>query len=100
VNRPPTEREAPAPAGREPSPGERRLAGSRAAIAEFLDEGNPDEFPRSRTMRFLASGIGRRVALGALAGLLAMKPKLARSLLRFMPLAGLLPVARILRSLR
>ncbi len=100
MNRPPTERAAPVPAGRAPSPGERRLAESRAAIAELLDEGDPDEFPRSRTMRFLTGENGRWVALGALAGLLAVKPRLARLLLRLLPLGGLLPVARILQSLR
>lgn len=83
------------------SPGERRLAASRAALAELLgDDDVPDRFPRSRTMRFLTGGKGRVVALGAFAGLLAVKPKLAVSLLRFMPLGRLLPIARILQSLR
>ena len=87
---------------REPSPGERHLAQSRAALAELLagEVDEPDTFPRSQTMRFLMGGKGRMVALGAFAGLVAVKPKLAVSLLRFMPLGKLLPVARILQSLR
>jgi hypothetical protein len=87
---------------REPSPGERHLAESRAALAALLggDEHEPDTFPRSQTMRFLMGGRGRMVALGAFAGLLAVKPKLAMSLLRFLPLGKLLPVARILQQLR
>jgi hypothetical protein len=88
---------APAPG---PSPGERRLAASRAALAELLGDGGPDTFPRSQTMRFLLGGKGKMVALGAFAGLVAVKPKLALSLLRFMPLGKLLPVARMLQSLR
>lgn len=97
---PSTAREAPAASGREPSPGERRIAASRAALAELFEAGDPDEFPRSQTMRFLMGGKGKMVGLGALAGLLAMKPRFALSLLRFMPLARLLPLARILQSLR
>jgi hypothetical protein len=87
---------------REPSAGERHLAESRAALAELLagEDYEPDTFPRSQTMRFLMGGKGRMVALGAFAGLVAVKPKLAVSLLRFMPLGKLLPVARILQSLR
>jgi hypothetical protein len=87
---------------REPSPGERHLAQSRAALAELLrsDAPEPDTFPRSQTMRFLMGGKGRMVALGAFAGLVAVKPKLAVSLLRFLPLGKLLPVARILQTLR
>jgi hypothetical protein len=85
---------------REHSPGERRLAASRAALAELLGEDGPDTFPRSQTMRFLLGGKGKMVALGAFAGLVAVKPRLAMSLLRFLPLGKLLPVARILQSLR
>jgi hypothetical protein len=40
------------------------------------------------------------VALGAFAGLMAVKPKFAMSLVRFLPLGKLLPVVRLLRSLR
>jgi hypothetical protein len=83
-----------------PSPGERRLAESRAALAELLGSDGPDTFPRSQTMRFLLGGKGKMVALGAFAGLVAVKPKLALSLLRFLPLGKLLPVARMLQSLR
>ena len=102
----PTERE---PGGRDAhhrernlSPGERHLAESRAALAELLarEAYEPDAFPRSQTMRFLMGGKGRMVALGAFAGLVAVKPRLAVSLLRFMPLGKLLPVARLLQSLR
>ena len=99
-----TERDAGKPAshaqGREPSPGERRLAASRAALAELLGGDGPETFPRSQTMRFLLGGKGKMVALGTFAGLLAVKPKLAVTLLRFLPLGKLLPVARILQSLR
>lgn len=84
----------------DPSPGERRLAASRAALAELLGDDGPDTFPRSQTMRFLLGGKGKMVALGAFAGLVAVKPKLAISLLRFLPLGKLLPVARMLQSLR
>lgn len=84
------------------SPGERHLEESRAALAALLvgDAHEPDTFPRSQTMRFLMGGKGRMVALGALAGLAAVKPRLAVSLLRFVPLGKLLPVARFLQSLR
>lgn len=84
---------------RPPTPAERRLAESRAEIERLLAPG-PDDFPRSETMRFLMGGKGRMVALGAFAGLLAVKPKLAVTLVRFLPLGKLLPVARILQSLR
>ena len=101
-----TEREAgnaaPRERAHEPSPGERHLAQSRAALAELLRSHapEPDTFPRSQTMRFLMGGKGRVVALGAFAGLIAVKPKFALSLLRLMPLGKLLPVARILQTLR
>jgi hypothetical protein len=81
------------------TPGERRLAASRAELQRILAPG-PDEFPRSRTMRHLMGGKGRMVALGVFAGLLAVKPKLAVSLVRFLPLGKLMPVARFLQSLR
>jgi hypothetical protein len=81
------------------SPAERRLAESRAELAALLAPG-PDEFPRSRTMRFLMGGKGKVVMLGAFTGLLLVKPRLAYGLLRFLPLGRLLPVARLLQSLR
>jgi hypothetical protein len=84
---------------RPPSPGELQLAQSRAEI-ESIFEPEPDEFPRSSTMRFLMGGKGRMVALGLFAGLAAVKPKLALSLVRFLPLGNVLPLARILKSLR
>ena len=87
--------EAPAPM----TPAERRLAESRAEIESLL-AGGPDSFPRSQTMRYLMGGRGRMVALGAFAGLLAVKPKFALTLVRFLPLGKLLPVARILQSMR
>jgi hypothetical protein len=92
-----TESELDAP--REPSPGERQLAESRAEI-ESIFEPEPDEFPRSSTMRFLMGGKGRMVALGLFAGLVAVKPKLALSLVRFLPLGNVLPIANLLKSLR
>lgn len=80
-------------------PAERRLAESRAEIERLLKPG-PDSFPRSETMRFLMGGNGKIVALGVFAGLLAVKPRLAMSLARFLPLGGLLPIGRILERLR
>lgn len=82
------------------TPAERRLAESRAALAELLESPAADAFPRSETMRFLTGGRGRIVALGLFTGLLLVKPKLAVGLVRFLPLGRLLPVARILESLR
>ncbi len=61
---------------------------------------DPDDFPRSQTMRFLMAGKGRMVALGAFAGLMAVKPKFALTLVRFLPLGKLLPVARFIQTLR
>jgi hypothetical protein len=81
------------------TPGERRLAASRAELQRILAPG-PDEFPRSQTMRYLMRGKGRMVALGAFAGLMAVKPKFALTLVRFLPLGKLMPVARLIRSLR
>jgi len=81
------------------TPAERRLAESRAGIESLLG-GGPDTFPRSQTMRYLMGGRGKMVALGAFAGLLAVKPRLAMSLLRFLPLGKLVPLARILQSMR
>ena len=86
-------------AARVPSPAERRLAESRAELAALLAAG-PDDFPRSQTMRFLMGGKGRMVMLGVFAGILLVKPRLAYGLLRFLPLGRLLPVARLLQSLR
>ena len=83
----------------EATPGERRLAASRAELQHILAPG-PDEFPRSQTMRHLLGGKGRMVALGAFAGLMAVKPKFALTLVRFLPLGKLMPVARLIRSLR
>ena len=80
------------------TPAERRLAESRAEIEALLSPG-PDTFPRSQTMRYMLGGKGKMVALGVFAGLLAVKPKLALSLVRFLPL-GKLPIARILQSFR
>ena len=80
------------------TPAERRLAESRAEIEALLAP-DAESFPRSQTMRFLMGGKGRMVTLGVFAGLLAVKPKLALSLVRFLPL-GKLPIARILQSLR
>jgi hypothetical protein len=85
---------------RQPSPGERQLAASRAEIESIFAPAEPDEFPRSTTMRFLMNGKGRMVAFGLFAGLAAIKPKLALSLVRFLPLGNVLPLARILKSLR
>ena len=82
-----------------PLPAERRLAESRAEIESLLRP-SPETFPRSETMRFLMGGKGKIVALGVFAGLLAVKPKLALSLVRFLPLGGLLPIGRILQRLR
>jgi hypothetical protein len=80
------------------TPAERRLADSRAAIEALIAPG-PDSFPRSETMRFLLSGKGKLVALGAFAGLSAVNPKLALGLIRFLPL-GKLPIARMVQSLQ
>jgi len=82
-----------------PTPAERRLAASRAELERLLAPG-PDDFPRSQTMRFLMGGKGRIVTLGAFAGLMAVKPKFALTLVRFLPLGKLLPVARFIQTLR
>lgn len=79
---------------------ERRLAESRAALAELLEPPAADVFPRSQTMRFVMGGRGRLVAIGLFTGLLLVKPKLAIGLVRFLPLGRLLPIARVLQSLR
>jgi hypothetical protein len=81
------------------TPAERRLAASRAELERLLAPG-PDDFPRSQTMRFLMGGKGRIVTLGAFAGLMAVKPKFALTLVRFLPLGKLLPVARFIQTLR
>lgn len=86
---------------RELTPAEQRLAATRAALEAIIaPEQDEDAFPRSQTMRFLMDGKGRMVALGAFAGLLLVKPRLAYGLMRFLPLGKLLPVARLLQSLR
>jgi hypothetical protein len=88
------------PGDEPPTRGELQLARTRAEFEQLLAPDDPDEFPRSQTMRFLMGGKGRMVALGAFAGLLAVKPKLAVTMIRFLPLGKLLPVARFLQSLR
>ena len=84
---------------RELTAAERRLAASRAELERLLAPG-PDDFPRSQTMRFLMGGKGRIVTLGAFVGLLAVKPKFALTLVSFLPLGKLLPVARFIQTLR
>jgi len=79
--------------------GERRLAASRAELQRILAP-SPDDFPRSHTMRYLMGGKGRMVALGAFAGLMAVKPKFALTLVRFLPLGKLQPIVRLIQSLR
>jgi hypothetical protein len=92
---------APAAGTATETPGERRLAASRAALEELLEPSPRDGFPRSETMRFLMGGKGRVVAFGLFAGLTLVKPKLAVGLLRFLPLGQLLPVARsLVKALR
>ena len=97
MNTPPTELPEDESA---PTPAERRLAASRAVLEDLLVPSGADAFPRSETMRFLAGGKGRMVALGLFTGLLLVKPRLAYGLVRFLPLGKLLPVARLLQSLR
>ena len=97
VNREPTDVAREDASG--PSPGERRMAISREELERIFAPG-PDEFPRSQTMKFLLGGKGRMVALGAFAGLMAVKPRFAMTLVRFLPLGKLLPVARLIQSLR
>jgi hypothetical protein len=75
------------------------MALSRAEIERIFEPG-PDEFPRSRTMKYLMGGKGRMVALGAFAGLMAVKPRFAVTLVKFLPLGKLLPIARLIQSLR
>jgi hypothetical protein len=89
-----------AAAGPALTPAERRLAESRAALAELVAPAHGEEFPRSETMRFVMGDKGRIVALGLFTGLLLVKPKLAVGLVRFLPLGRLLPIARILQTLR
>ncbi len=98
MNRLPAEAAGEAGSG---TPAERRLAESRAALAELLEPPAADEFPRSETMRFLTGSKGRMVAFGLFAGLAFVKPKLAVGLIRFLPLGQLLPVARrLVKTLR
>jgi hypothetical protein len=75
------------------------MAMTRAEIERIFEPG-PDEFPRSNTMRFLMRGKGRMVALGAFAGLMAVRPRYALTLVRFLPLGKLLPIARLIQNLR
>ena len=79
---------------------EQRLAASRAVLEELLAPPGEDDFPRSQTMRFLMGGKGKMVALGLFTGLLLVKPKMAYGLLRFLPLGKVIPLARLLQSLR
>lgn len=79
---------------------QRRMAESRAALAELFAPPDPDAFPRSQTMRFVMGGKGRIAALGLFTGLLLVKPKLAVSLVRFLPLGKLMPLGKILQTLR
>ncbi len=98
MNTPPTEI---ADEGNDPTPAQRRLAQSRAALEDIFAPPDSDEFPRSQTMRFLMGGKGRIAAIGLFTGLLLVKPKLAAGLVRFLPLGQLLPVARgLLKALR
>jgi hypothetical protein len=75
------------------------MAMTRAEIERIFEPG-PDEFPRSNTMRFLMRGKGKMVALGVFAGLMAVKPRFAMSLVGFLPLGKLLPIARLIQNLR
>ena len=98
VNGPRTE---PRTGAYQPTPAERRLAETRAVLEAIIaPEQDEDAFPRSQTMRFLMGGKGKMVALGTFAGLLLVKPRLAYGLVRFLPLGKLLPVVRLLQSLR
>jgi hypothetical protein len=78
--------------GSDQLPGERRLASSRAEL-ESLFVRDPEGFPRSRTMRFLLGRGGIALATGALAGLMMVKPGLASTVIR------ILPVGRVARRL-
>ena len=75
------------------------MALSRAEIERIFAPG-PDEFPRSRTMKYVVGGKGRMVALGAFAGLMAVKPRFALTLVRFLPLGKLMPIVRLIQTLR
>ena len=88
------------PEPEEATPAEQRLAASRAALEQLLAPQGEDEFPRSETMRFLMGGKGKMVALGLFTGLLLVKPRMAYGLVRLLPLGKLVPVARLLQSLR
>jgi hypothetical protein len=81
------------------TPAERRMAETRAELAAILTPG-PDDFPRSQTMRFLMGGRGRMVMLGVVGGLLFVKPRLAMSLVRYLPVGKFLPLLRMIQSLR
>lgn len=84
-----------------PTPAQRRLAESRAALEEIFAPAEADAFPRSQTMRFLMGGKGRIATIGLFAGLLLVKPKLAAGMVRFLPLGQMLPIARsLLKALR
>lgn len=85
----PTEDKEASPRLEKRLPAELQLAASRAQIEKMLNP-VPDSFPRSQTMRFLAGGNGKVVAIGAFAALIAVKPRLALSLARFLPLSPLL----------
>lgn len=81
----PTETETDEPRSEETLSAEWRFEESRAEIEALLNPG-PDSFPRSQTMRFLMGRNGQAVTVGAFAALLAVKPRLALSLARFLPL--------------
>jgi hypothetical protein len=71
------------------SPAERRLEESRARIEQFLIP-PPNQFPRSQTMRFLTGRNGKAAALGAALALYAVKPRLAATLMKFLPVGRLM----------
>ncbi len=86
----------------EPTPAQRRMAQSRAALEDiFSPEDSGDTVPRSQTMRVLMGGKGRIATIGLFTGLLLVKPKLAAGMLRFLPLGQMMPLARsLIRTLR
>jgi hypothetical protein len=86
-----------------------RLAESRQQLRRLLDPqrqaadgsspgGQPDGFPRSRTMQMLMSGRGLGVLGAVAAGLVIARPALALRLLRMLP-AGAAARIFLLRTL-
>lgn len=65
-------------------PAERRIARTRAEIEDLLIP-RPGEFPRSQTMRFLTGRNGKAIAVGAVAALVASRPRLGMALVRLLP---------------